>query len=128
MPLLIFQDKLPLTNRIGDVITEEEPEVDIQQNKISNRIHDGNTYYWSLPSRFLGNQLRSYAGYLTFTIENEAYGPYTPDQDIIIRGNGLTLYGHVVIHPRIALKPVSRRPNGKISFTPDLGLHREQIC
>lgn len=91
MPLLIFQDKLPLTNRIGDIITEEEPEVDIQQNKISNRIHDGNTYYWSLPSRFLGNQLRSYAGYLTFTIENEAYGPYTPDQDIIIRGNGLTL-------------------------------------
>lgn len=91
IPILIFQDKLPLTNRIGDVITEEEPEVDIQQNKISNRIHDGNTYYWSLPSRFLGNQLHSYGGYLTFTIENEAYGQYTPDQDIIIRGNGLTL-------------------------------------
>lgn len=91
MPVLIFQDKLPLTNRIGDIQTEEEPIVDIDQNKISNRIHDGNTYYWSLPSRFLGNQLHSYGGFLTFTIENEAYGPYTPDQDIIVRGNGLTL-------------------------------------
>lgn len=71
--------------------TEEEPLIDYATNKISNRIHDGNTYYWSLPARFLGNQLRSYGGYLTFNIENDAYGTYIPDQDIIIRGNGLTL-------------------------------------
>lgn len=80
-----------MTNRIGDVQTEEEPVIDYSTNKLSNRIHDGNTYYWSLPQRFLGNQLRSYGGFLTFTIENDAYGTYTPDQDIIIRGNGLTL-------------------------------------
>lgn len=91
IPALIFDDKFPLTNRIGEVQTDEEPRLDFATNTIINRIHDGNTYYWSLPPRFLGNQLRSYGGYLTFTIDNVAYGPYIPDQDIIIRGNGLTL-------------------------------------
>lgn len=91
IPAIIFEDKFPLTNRIGEVQTNEEPMVDYARNKISNRISDGNTYYWSLPQRFLGNQLKSYGGYLSFSIENEADGSYTPDQDIIIRGNGLTL-------------------------------------
>lgn len=91
IPALVFEDKFPLTNRIGEVQTEEEPVIDFENNKISNRINDGNTYYWSLPQRFLGNQLKSYGGSLSFTIENEAYGSYIPDQDIIIRGNGLTL-------------------------------------
>lgn len=91
IPAIIFEDKFPLTNRIGDVQSNEEPVIDFATNKLSNRIYDGNTYYWSLPQRFLGNQLKSYGGYLSFSIENEAYGPYIPDQDIIIRGNGLTL-------------------------------------
>lgn len=91
IPNLIFEDKFPLTNRIGEIQTNEEPELDYGTNKISNRIYDGNSYYWSLPQRFLGNQLKSYGGYLTLVIENDAYGPYIPDQDIIIRGNGLTL-------------------------------------
>lgn len=80
-----------MTNRIGEVQTDEEPVVDGATNAVSNRIYDGNTYYWSLPHRFLGNQLKSYGGHLSFTIKNEAYGTYLPDQDIIIRGNGLTL-------------------------------------
>lgn len=91
IPAIIFEDKFPLTNRIGEVQNDEEPVIDFATNKISNRIYDGNTYYWSLPQRFLGNQLKSYGGSLSFTIENEAYGPYIPDQDIIVRGNGLTL-------------------------------------
>lgn len=60
-------------------------------NTISHKIQDGNTYYWSLPPRFLGKQLTSYGGFLNFTVTNIAYGVYIPDQDIIIRGNGLTL-------------------------------------
>lgn len=91
IPAFIFEDKFPLTNRIGEVQTEEEPLIDFATNTVSNRIYDGNTYYWSLPHRFLGNQLKSYGGHLSFTIKNEAYGTYLPDQDIIIRGNGLTL-------------------------------------
>lgn len=91
IPALVFDDKFPLTNRIGEIQSEDEPTIDYATNKLSNRIQDGNTYYWSLPPRFLGNQLHSYGGYLTFTIENDAYGSYLPDQDIIIRGNGLTL-------------------------------------
>lgn len=91
IPALIFDDKFALTNRLGEVLTDEEPTLDFANNTYINRIPDGDTYYWSLPPRFLGNQLRSYGGYLTFTIENEAWGPYIPDHDIIIRGNGLTL-------------------------------------
>lgn len=92
IPAFALNDKFPLTNRIGEVQTNEEPVIDFATNTISNRIHDGNTYYWSLPQQFLGNQLKSYGGYLSFTIENEAYGPYIPEHDIIIRGNGLTLF------------------------------------
>lgn len=91
IPILVFDDKLPLVNRIGDVLQTEEPIIDLATSKISNRIYDGNTYYWSLPPRFLGNQLASYNGYLNFTVTNNAYGPYIPDQDIILRGNGITL-------------------------------------
>lgn len=91
IPAIIFDDKFPLTNRIGEVQSSEEPVVDFATNKISQPIGDGNSYYWSLPQRFLGNQLNSYGGHLSFVIENDGYGPYSPDQDIIIRGNGLTL-------------------------------------
>lgn len=91
IPAFIIEDKFPLTNRIGEVQTEEEPVIDYATNTVSNRIYDGNTYYWSLPHRLLGNQLKSYGGHLSFTVKNEAYGTYIPDQDIIIRGNGLTL-------------------------------------
>lgn len=91
IPALIFNDKFALTNRVGEVQVTTEPILDFANNTYANEIHDGNTYYWSLPPRFLGNQLRSYGGYLTFTIENEAWGTYIPDHDIIIRGNGLTL-------------------------------------
>lgn len=92
VPMLVFDDKFPLTNRIGEVQTEEEPRVDLATSKLSHEIRDGNTYYWSLPPRFLGNQLPSYNGFLNFTVENEAYGGYQPDQDVIIRGNGITLF------------------------------------
>lgn len=91
IPAYIFEDKFPLTNLIGEVLSREEPTVDIANNKITSRIYDGNTHYWSLPQRFLGNQLKSYGGNLSFTLGSEAYGSYIPDQDIIIRGNGLTL-------------------------------------
>lgn len=92
VPMLVLDDKFPLTNRIGEVQTEDEPRIDLATSKLSHDIHDGNTYYWSLPPRFLGNQLKSYNGFLNFTVENEAYGGYQPDQDVIIRGNGITLF------------------------------------
>lgn len=87
----VSEDKLPLTNRNGDVQEYDEPIVDYLNNAILNRIPDGKIFYWSLPQRFLGNQLKSYGGNLSFSIEPKAYGPYIPDEDIIVRGNGLTL-------------------------------------
>lgn len=91
IPSDILNEKFELTNRIGEIQSTEEPRIDLATNTISHRIQDGNTYYWSLPPRFLGNQLASYGGLLVFTVENIAYGTYIPDQDIIIRGNGITL-------------------------------------
>lgn len=70
----------------------DEAEIDIATNKYSSYIFDTDTYYWSLPDRFLGNQILSYGGNINFTVENSAAGGYIPDKDVIIIGNGITLY------------------------------------
>lgn len=51
-------------------------------------------FYWRLPHSFLGNQLMSYGGHLKYSIRYEkAYSP-SPlvIPDVIIRGNGITLF------------------------------------
>lgn len=50
--------------------------------------------FWSLPSAFTGNKIKSYGGNLKLTqhIEARPYSNCRPDQDVIIIGNGLTLY------------------------------------
>ncbi|KAJ8950523.1 hypothetical protein NQ318_015267 [Aromia moschata] len=50
--------------------------------------------FWSLPSRFTGNKIKSYGGRLEF-IQKYTQRPqarYVPDQDVIITGNGITIY------------------------------------
>jgi len=51
-------------------------------------------FYWRLPSSFLGNQLFSYGGHLKYSIRYQK--PFSPSPlsipDVIIRGNGITLY------------------------------------
>ncbi|CAH1774180.1 unnamed protein product, partial [Owenia fusiformis] len=63
-------------------------------NNYYNRVQRG-TFYWSLPRQFLGNQLNSNGGGLHFTVFFETQSvprPTTDDADIIISGNGRTLY------------------------------------
>ncbi|XP_074655735.1 basement membrane-specific heparan sulfate proteoglycan core protein-like [Tubulanus polymorphus] len=58
------------------------------------KIPRGN-YYWSLPKHFLGNKLGSYGGKLYFRIyynANNDNGRPTNEADVIISGNGKTLY------------------------------------
>ncbi|KAG1651176.1 Basement membrane-specific heparan sulfate proteoglycan core protein [Nymphon striatum] len=40
----------------------------------------GSSYYWSLPSSFLGNQLRAYGGYMRYTIRYRPGSPPKPGQ------------------------------------------------
>lgn len=51
-------------------------------------------YYWSLPRQLTGNQIKSYGGRLEFTqhYTQRPQSSYLPDQDVIIIGNGVTIY------------------------------------
>lgn len=89
--MIVFEDKFTLTDRLGYIKIAEEPQPDYSLNEFSANIYDTETYYWSLPARFLGNQILSYGGQLNFTVRNEGHGSYVPDQDVFLTGNGLTL-------------------------------------
>lgn len=54
--------------------------------------NDESIYYWSLPNRLTGNKILSYGGKLTITQRTEGSGRYFPDQDVILKGNGITLF------------------------------------
>lgn len=54
--------------------------------------NDESIYYWSLPKRLTGNQILSYGGKLHVTQRTEGSGAYFPDQDVILKGNGIVLY------------------------------------
>lgn len=90
--MIVFQDQFTLTDRLGYNIVRDTIEPDIGRNEFSSRLYDSTRYYWSLPERFLGNQIKSYGGQLNFTVTNEGGGEYEPDQDVILTGNGLTLF------------------------------------
>ncbi|XP_067659130.1 basement membrane-specific heparan sulfate proteoglycan core protein-like isoform X2 [Haliotis asinina] len=60
-----------------------------------DRVLQQGSYYWSLPSQYLGNRLTSYGGKLSYTISYDIRSNFprpTQDQDVIITGNGITLY------------------------------------
>lgn len=90
--MLVFEDKFSLTDRLGYIKVHDETESDLSRNEVYSNVYDRESYYWSLPPRFLGNQILSYGGDLNFTVRNEGVGKYVPDQDVLLNGNGLTLY------------------------------------
>lgn len=96
IPINPFEDQLSLTDRRGqELIRASDVEVDLGNNRYTHRLDSRReTFYWSLPARFTGNQVLSYGGKLTFTVGNTGYGPYVPDQDVLLIGNGITLFWH----------------------------------
>ncbi|ESO88858.1 hypothetical protein LOTGIDRAFT_125410, partial [Lottia gigantea] len=56
----------------------------------------GDSYYWKLPKQYLGNRITSYGGDLTYRVYYDVQGfrsgDLTSDPDVIISGNGITLY------------------------------------
>ncbi|KAK6175562.1 hypothetical protein SNE40_014001 [Patella caerulea] len=60
-----------------------------------NRVLRGDSYYWKLPAQYLGNRISSYGGDLTYRVYYDIRGftaDPTTDPDVIISGNGITLY------------------------------------
>lgn len=92
IPMNIFEDIFTLTNGRGQVLNFDTPQPEISTNEFSTTINGERDVYWSLPPRFLGNQILSYGGELNYTIRNEGNGEFTPNQDVLLTGNGLTLF------------------------------------
>ncbi|XP_044727463.1 basement membrane-specific heparan sulfate proteoglycan core protein-like isoform X3 [Chrysoperla carnea] len=80
-----LQRKYPITS---DFIVNES------ENEVGYHFRGGASHmYWSLPPIFTGNKVKSYGGTLTYTLRFSATSnEFTPDQDIVIIGNGITIY------------------------------------
>ncbi|XP_048238836.1 basement membrane-specific heparan sulfate proteoglycan core protein-like isoform X2 [Haliotis rufescens] len=87
--------------RRGDLLPVEDGFIQFlptsRQFSVSDfdRVLQQGSYYWSLPSQYLGNRLTSYGGKLSYTVSYNIRSNFprpTQDQDVIITGNGITLY------------------------------------
>ncbi|XP_014478060.1 PREDICTED: basement membrane-specific heparan sulfate proteoglycan core protein isoform X5 [Dinoponera quadriceps] len=71
-------------------------ELNVAMNEIGYRYPDSRSrrLFWSLPSVFTGNKVKSYGGNLTLTQHITAYpeAKSYKDQDILLIGNGVTLF------------------------------------
>ncbi|CAG9863069.1 unnamed protein product [Phyllotreta striolata] len=87
----------------GFTITDTSRNVritDFTVNEFMNEISYGilpsnrDSLYWSLPSIFTGNKIKSYGGKLEFSqrYTQRPQARYVPDKDIIIIGNGITIF------------------------------------
>ncbi|XP_049267535.1 basement membrane-specific heparan sulfate proteoglycan core protein-like isoform X2 [Rhipicephalus sanguineus] len=78
----------PDQNAVRSNPANREFKIDSQVKTSEAPVH----YYWSLPAEFLGNQINSYGGQLKYTFRYQASSRPVQAADIIIRGNGVTLY------------------------------------
>lgn len=95
IPIFVLEEsnEFQLTDRDGNnPLRPDQFDTNIEENEISNRFNDdAHIYYWNLPNRFTGNLILSYGGKLQWTQRTDGNGPFVDDQDLIIRGNGITL-------------------------------------
>lgn len=93
LPILDESHGFLLTDREGSPTGDESRyKVNPFETKLEYEFDDERTYYWSLPDQILGNRILSYGGNLTITQDSVGRGNFVPDQDVIIKGNGLTLF------------------------------------
>ncbi|CAD6239647.1 GSCOCG00008743001-RA-CDS [Cotesia congregata] len=72
-------------------------DINVLSNEIGyhyTRANRNRRLFWSLPSTFTGNKVKSYGGNLTLTQRFSAHHESKPlkDQDVMLIGNGITLY------------------------------------
>ncbi|XP_069692113.1 basement membrane-specific heparan sulfate proteoglycan core protein isoform X26 [Periplaneta americana] len=70
----------------------------------SERLGDNLYPYFAMPENYHGNQLKSYGGYLKYTVKHEGRGHPISAPDVVLSGNGYTL-----VHP--GRPPVAGRDN-----------------
>lgn len=95
IPLFIGDEEnhFSLTDRDGNNELPDDFERNIVENEISSRFNDDSSiFYWNLPERLTGNVIMSYGGDIHITQRTDGNGQYTTDQDVIIKGNGITLF------------------------------------
>lgn len=84
-------------------------DLNLAMNEIGYHYPDsrGRRLFWSLPSVFTGDKVKSYGGNLTLTqhITTTAGAQSYKDQDVILVGNGITLFwtNPVDIQPNVPL-------------------------
>lgn len=61
----------------------------------------GGTWYWSAPSKFLGNQESAYQRTLAFDLKQSTLKNQFEDDDILLEGNGQTLVLSLDQHPAL---------------------------
>nr|XP_050845973.1 basement membrane-specific heparan sulfate proteoglycan core protein isoform X24 [Vespula vulgaris] len=85
-----------LTDDTRQDVIDDGFDLNVAMNEIGYRYPDNRSrrLFWSLPSAFTGNQVKSYAGSLTLTqhITAQPGAQSYKDQDILLVGNGITLF------------------------------------
>ncbi|XP_058809308.1 basement membrane-specific heparan sulfate proteoglycan core protein-like isoform X2 [Phymastichus coffea] len=98
IPVFFYDNEhgFTLTDSARRQIVSEGFELDFAVNKIGYRYTDSRSrrLFWSLPSKFTGNKIKSYGGKLSFNqqVKAQPNSSCRKDQDVIIIGNGITLY------------------------------------
>ncbi|XP_015437459.1 PREDICTED: basement membrane-specific heparan sulfate proteoglycan core protein [Dufourea novaeangliae] len=98
IPVWVYdsQHGFTLTDPTRREVIDDGFELNIAMNEIGYRYPDsrGRRLFWSLPAVFTGNKVKSYGGNLTLTQQITAYpgAQSYKDQDIILIGNGITLF------------------------------------
>lgn len=91
IPINIFSDTFAVAYRDGNPLNVDTIDRDFDKNRMSYATGGEDGIFWSLPSKFTGNQILSYGGNLIFNLETEGSGEYVRDHDVIMRGNDITL-------------------------------------
>ncbi|XP_067635534.1 basement membrane-specific heparan sulfate proteoglycan core protein isoform X4 [Eurosta solidaginis] len=91
IPVDFISTRPLLTDDEGNIADTENLVFDLPSNKYTYNHHSYTPKYWSLRGSVLGNQLYSYGGHLSYTLDVDSYGHYEPGNDVILIGNGMKL-------------------------------------
>lgn len=96
IPIFLIDEANHLTLTDRDGLTElpaEDLSVNVEENQMIASINDDSViYFWNMPKRLTGNLIASYGGHIEFELNADGNGRDVEDQDVIIKGNGITLF------------------------------------